>query len=165
MSKLKPKAEDKPPPPLTIKSLDELRGIVEKTVTVEVIFDGRPLAIEVRRLTPREDMIIQEILDVVVCPVIQGKTPEQDRPDYASLDYIRKKNQAEVEARALAIYWCVPILQQGRPGLTDRREITDYVQSLLNAQMLTVLFAAVRHGGVTLGELVNFTSTNPSPGS
>lgn len=166
----KPKSKpagDQPaePAPSPVKSLSELRAVIEKPIRLEMVFDNTKLTIEMRRLTPAEDTAIQEILDTVVPPIIPGKTPELDRPDYANLDYIRRKTAAEIEARSVALYWTVPIIRNEKPNLTNRREITEYVQSLMNAQVLTVLFSACRNGGVTLGELVNFTSSNPSVGS
>jgi hypothetical protein len=145
------------PLPTPITSLAQFQALCEVKKTVQIEFDGRLYAVEVRRLTPAEDAILENIIGAVTPPILRGKTLEEDRPNFSDPEYLKRKAAAEVEARSLALYWCVPMFSAGRPGLANHQEITQFIQSKLNATVLNVLWQAVRNGGVTLAELVNFT--------
>jgi hypothetical protein len=148
------------PPPeerKEIKSLAELQAECEKTIYVDVDYNRKPFRIPARRLRPSEDAALDDIINSVMPPMIRGKTMEDDRPDFQNPDYIKNRNRVEIEARALGLYWTVPLFADAQPGLTDRKQIVEFVQSKFNAQILSLLWQAIRDGGITLAELVNFT--------
>jgi hypothetical protein len=155
-----PKAVKPPaaPPKLTVvTSLEQLQKECERNLKIEFDYDGKKFQMEARRLTPAQDAKLAEILDLIVPPMIRGKQMEDDRPDVTNLEFIQKKNQAAIIARALALYWCVPVFGAEKPGLEKREEIVAFIQSKLNDQILNILYNAIRQGGVTIAELVNFT--------
>ncbi len=143
--------------PRKITTLDELSAIVDKPLTVEIDFLGQVLQIDCRRLTPAESAILSEIVDEAIPPVIKGRTMDEDRPDYDNPAFLKKKALVSLEARAMAIYWCVPMFNQAKPGLTNRSEITAFVQSKLNDGVLRALWQSISMPGVNRADLVNFT--------
>lgn len=157
------KREAKPTKPIAVTSLSVLQEQCDKPLQIEIKLDKsmdpdeRSFTVTARRLRPKEEAELRNLIDVVVPPFIKGAKAEDDRPNFNDPDYILRKNQVENETRAMAIYWCVPIFSEEKPGLTNRKEICDFVNSKLNDTLLNVLFLAVREGGVSLAELVNFT--------
>lgn len=151
-------AEAPPPPAIRkIATLDELSAILDKPMTVEIDFMGQVIQIDCRRLTPAESAILSEIVDEAIPPVIKGKTMDDDRPDYDNPIFLKKKAQVAIEARAMGIYWCVPMFNQAKPGLTNRVEVTNFVQSKLNEGVLRALWQSISMAGVNRADLVNFT--------
>jgi hypothetical protein len=141
----------------SITSLDQLQTVVEKKVRLEFEFAGAKYSTEFRRLTPSEEAIIDEMLASVLPPTIKGKTQDDDRVNFNDLDFVTRRAQIELQARSVALYWCVPMFSAAKPNLTKRDEIHTFIQSKLNAQILNMLWNAIRNGGVTVAELVNFT--------
>lgn len=131
----------------------------EKKKAVQFTFDGLPYEIEVRTLLPHEDALLDQMMDSVLPPLkASGPKPGDAMiPDIGNPDYQKRKNDAYITARALALYWAVPIFSAEKPGLKNASEITDYVQSKLTTQLLDTLFNGVRNGRVDLAALVNFT--------
>lgn len=151
--------------PQTPATLAQLRQAVTKLQAVEIVFEDQKFVIPVRRLTPAEDAQLDAIINVVVPPIIKGKVMEDDRPDITNEDYLKRKSAALIESRALALYWCVPMFSQEKPDLKNTNDIVAFVQSQLNNHILELLWRAVRDNGVSLAQLVNFTSPNASVGS
>lgn len=145
--------QTKTPAPIT--SLKDLQALCSKRHKVEFEFDGSPVSIEIRRLTPAEQARIAEIVDSVVPPIQKGKLPEEDRVNTLDPEYRKKKNLAIVEARSLAIYWAVPSFQEIEPGLTDPAAIAKVVQGALTEPILNALWDVLQDGGIKDG-LVNF---------
>ena len=149
------KKEVKIKPPVT--SLADLQQMCAKTRRVEFIFEGNPCAFDVRRLTPTEEARLGSIITEIQPPMIKGNIPENDRIDFMSADFMKRKAGAEIQVRAIGLYLCVPEIAAGKPNLTDANQITEYVQGLLTQPILDVLWKGVRDSGVTLAELTNFT--------
>jgi len=153
--KPKPVIQDTPPAPTTA-TLAEMQAMCDKKLYIDITFSGKTFRVEARRLTPEEDAQLDQLLNTVIPAVLKGRTQEEDRMDVTNLEFIRKKGIVEIEARSLALYWCVPMFAVEKPGLKDRGEITAFIQTKLNSALLSTLFNGIRNGGVTLAELVNF---------
>ena len=150
----KPEAKTKQTP---LTSLADLQALCSQKQRVEFVFNDQQCALEVRRLTPAEEAKIAEIIELVTPPVIKGRVPEEDRVDVTNPDYIKRKTDSAIKARAQALYWSVPCFSESKPGLTDLGDITTFVQGQLTESILDVLWKATRQGGVAMAELVNFT--------
>jgi hypothetical protein len=152
-------AEGPKPQPTSSKvsSLAELSAIVDKPLLIEFDWMGSLVQIEARRLRPAESAILSEMMDEAVPPVIKGRTMDEDRPDYGNVDFIKKKAQVGIEARAMALYWCVKMFSDAKPGLSNRKEITEFIQSQLSESVLRAMWNGVSHPVIEKSELVNFT--------
>lgn len=136
--------------------LSDLTALVQKPIEVEVEWKDKRIFITARVLTPAEDAEIDDMLAQVLPPIIQGKTPDQDRPNFQSPEYQKARLAAETRARAVALYKACPMFAQAHEQrLTEVKAITDFVQAQLNEQILKALYDAVRQGGV-LAAYVNF---------
>lgn len=156
---------DEPRPPIKVSSLADLQKFCEQSILVEFNFLTQTFQVEARKLTPKEDATLDEIMNTILPPVVRGEKPELDRINYHDANFVKLKSAVDIKARALGIYWCVPIFQKEKPGLTKQEDILDFVQSKFNAMILDVLWQAIRNGGVTMATLVNFTSSSTSPAS
>lgn len=123
---------------------------------------GTAFEIKLRTLRPEEDAVLDDIVNTVFPPIIRGRSPEDDRVNHADLDYVKKKTLAVVTARALGLYWCVPMFsdmeQGGVPNLKEHDAIRGHVQCQANEEVLQTLWNAIRNGGVRVGEMVSFFS-------
>lgn len=151
--------------PKKVNSLAEAQKIADEFVSVPIMLNGQTMEVDVRRLRPDEDCQLAAMLESVVPPIKQGKTPEDDRIDFQNADFLKRKAEAEIGARALAIYWCVPIFSGERPGLTRKDEIVGFVQGKLTNSILNLLYAETRTGGIRIPEGINFFSDGQSPQS
>ena len=142
--------------------MEELQRACTQNRVVELQIGDTPFRVDVRPMTPHEDAQIQSLVASVAPPFIRGKTPEEDRPDYTQADFLRKKAVVEIEARALSLYWCVPLFKESKPGLQTKEQIADFIQQQFNSEILDILYVAVRKSGVVKAELVNFTSASGS---
>jgi hypothetical protein len=131
-----------------ITSLAELTALCQEKKTVKFIFNDKPCAVEVRKLTPAEDAKIAEIVESVVPPVERGRVPEEDRVNGLNPEYIKKRADAVNKARALGLYWAVPMLNQGKSGLTNPDDICSFVQGQLTEPILVLLWNGIRYSGV-----------------
>jgi hypothetical protein len=141
-------------------SLALLQAQCEKKKAVHFTLDGLPYSIEVRTLLPEEDAQLDQLLDSVIPPMkaATGAKPGDPMiPDIANPDYQKRKNDTYLTARALALYWAVPVFSAEKPGLKTATEITEFVQKKLTTQLLDILFNGVRNGRIELAALVNFT--------
>lgn len=150
---------------IEVDDLDLLQQACAVERRVEFVFENKPYVMRCRRLTPTEDAAVEHILNGALPPMKPGGKSGEWIPDFSNSEYVRAKTQLELIARAMAIYWTYPAFQKKSAGLKKQEEIFPFVQSWFNAEILTTLYQAVRNGGVTLAELVNFTSPNPSPTS
>lgn len=147
------------PPPVLITSIDQLSLMVAAPLHAEFSLDGRVVRIPCRRLTPREEATINAIEREVAPPkVIKGPKPDDDRIDYISPDYVARREEAARIMRAVTLYTACPVIAAGRPGLTDRRQILDHVESLFTTHILDLIHLTIRAGGIDVSERVNFTS-------
>lgn len=146
-----------PKQPAPFSTLEEIHKTCVAMHRVDFVLDDKPFALEVRRLSPAEDAKLDDIMASVMPPIIKGQTQEQDRVNFTDPEFTKKKNAVNLQARALALYWCVPEFRKAKPDLTDPQAITDFVQSQLSPAVLGILFEAVKKSGVSLAEMTNFT--------
>lgn len=155
----KPKAKKSP---IRVTSIADLQKACEQILVVQFDLGENTYQIDVRRLNPKEDAAIESIINAVVPPVLKGAKPEEDRLNYYAPEYMKAKAEAEIKARAVALYWCVPIFQKEKPDLVEQPHIVEFIQSKFNHAILDILWQAVREPGVKLAQLVNFTSSSTS---
>lgn len=162
MAQKKPAAPFTPTGPKRLTSIDEMQNVFTKPFLIRVTFETKEYEFEARRLTPCESAKLEEIVSRVIPPIIKGKTMEDDRPDYTNSEYQKTKTAAMIEARSLAIVWCVPAFKAGLEKkhagpVNGPAVIIDYVQGLLNEQLLEAIYQAVRSSGVEMASIVNFS--------
>lgn len=148
--------------PVRVSSLQQAQSIADQFVIVPFMLNGHNLEMEVRRLRPDEDAQLAALLEGVVPPIKQGKTPEDDRIDFQNMDFLKRKSSAEITARSLALYWCVPLFANEKPNLSRQDEINAFVQSKLTNAVLNLLYAETRSGGIRIPEYVNSFSAGRS---
>jgi hypothetical protein len=154
-----PPIKETPVQAAPITSLSELNALCQQKQKVEFDFNGKKCALEMRRLTPAEQAKIAEVVEAVMPPIQKGRTPEEDRVNTLDPEYRKKKSDAALRGRSLALYWAVPAISSGRPGLTDQAEICSYVQGQLTEPILNLLWNATQESDIRgdVGSLVNFT--------
>ena len=153
------RTEPAPPKIKRLATMADMDKVFMQPILLRVTFEKEEYEIEARRLTPGETAKLDEITNRVIPPIVKGKTIEEDRPDYANADFLKLKAAANIEARALAIYWCVPAFRSGwaEGYAPSTAEVVAFVQGKLNDQMLEFINQAVRSSGVDLAQLVNFS--------
>ena len=152
-----------PTKPAKASSLSELQKFADLLTEVPISLNGNTFMVDVRRMRPEEEAKLAAILDAVTPPIKTGKTPEDDRIDFQNPAFIKAKATAEITARALALYWCVPLFGVEKPGLANQNEITEFVQSKLTNAVLNILYAETRNGGIRIPEMANFFSGAQPP--
>lgn len=165
---LTPAPASEPPPapaPVRINSIDQLKGLCAESVMARFVIDGLPVEVPCRRLTSREEAVIQAIEREVQPKLVKGATgkPEDDRYDYLDPKYIERRHQAGLTVRAMTIYTGCTLVAAGHPGLTDRQAITDYVETTFPNHILQIIYLTIVGGGLEVGERVNFFSGRGSP--
>ena len=148
--------------PKKVTTLTEMQSFADEFVSLPFMLNGHAIEVDVRRMRPDEDAQLAALLEGVMPPIKQGKTPEDDRIDFQNVEFLKRKSAAEITARALAIYWCVPIFNADKPNLVRHDEITSHVQSKMTNQILNLLYAETRSGGIRIPEQVNFFSGGQS---
>jgi hypothetical protein len=130
--------------PAPIKSLAQLDQLLRepRRVTIDFGPEREPLVVEVFRLRPRDAERVAVEMRGAVPDIIKDANGET-RYDMTKPGYLEKKREAEVRARAVAVYCGCPLLQEAAPGLRDAREITDFVQGQLTDSVLDALQAAI----------------------
>lgn len=150
-----------------ISDLSEIEEICNAPLEVAVVVRGKPVVFIGRRLTPNESREVQLILESALPPMIREGDKE---PVYNFEDpgYKKKKDEAWVQGRALAIWTAFPVFKekatQEQAKLPNAVEIAKWIGNRkLDDDVLETLFAALtqREVGVYLG----FTSGNNSPTS
>ena len=82
--------------------------------------------------------------------------------DYLNQNYLKARDKAEREARAVIIYCGCEAISKIKPGLPNKTEIYHFIQSLLPETVLEIIALTIQKGGVDLPERVNFSSTAAS---
>jgi hypothetical protein len=147
------------------RSFADIHRLCQEVKTIELTIDGQLCPVNFRRLNAAERLKLEEVTDSVMPPIIKGLTPEQDRIDYTNAKFIHDKREVNAKARSLALYWCVPDLQQMKPELKEHDAIRDFVQGSFPEEVLAELEKAVHGSGLSLAEVINFSSSSGSPES
>jgi hypothetical protein len=154
-----------PPQVMRITNLAELQARCERPIAVQFVLDGQVIEVPVRRLSPAEQEKVDQVYDFAENrsrelrpPLLKGRTPEEDRYDYNNEKYQAELEKLKRSARALAIYTGCSAVQAGKPGLSNRDEIREYVQGILTEHILNILHLNIMAGGLDVAERVNFTS-------
>lgn len=145
---------------LTITSLDQLQGIIDRAVPCEFEVDGQLITLMVKRST--EDILEQrrDILRGPQPPYIEG------RKDYNHVDpkYLAARDLSEQKARSLVVYTCCPAVAAKQPGLTGVDSIHAFVKSILTENIKSLIELTAMFGGVSreVKARANFISTPAS---
>lgn len=154
-----------------VLSLAELKAKVEKKRVVNLrlggaieageLSGGEVVSIEYRLLRPDETAMILDRTSTILPPHKENPPEGEFNPethlDFTNAGYIKKKRDAENEARAMALYWCVTMFTEDNPGLSDVDDIVQYIQSQLEDSMLEQLYLAVQEQPFTEIALANFS--------
>lgn len=153
-----------------IASLDEFKEQFNQRFTFDFSYNGKQMSIEYEQISPKLQLELDKIFnrsagaDVLAsCEVFPPRKtdPKTGAESYDFEDVEYKKallGKAEI-VQALALYHAVPIFREGKPGLTDRNEIVEYIQSQGNQSILQGLWLRILYGtGINLSELADFTS-------
>lgn len=143
-------------------SLSDLRAAFAKHINLKVYVPalGEAREIPVRVLTAWESNQLEQIVAEALPPAIE--TAKEDgtkeiKYDASHPDYENKRTALQREARALALYWAVPQLSEGKEGLTVRKQIQEWVESLLPDSILDQLYMVARMDEKLLEANINFT--------
>lgn len=143
---------------IRIESLDQLKTLCDEPVLCRFELDGKTVELPVKRLTAG---IKEQVNDI-----LRGPQPPYDKVrgdyDYLNPVYLKSRDKAEREARAIIIYYGCDTISKQKPGLPNKNEIYNFIQSLLPETVLEIIALTVQKGGVDLPERVNFTSTAAS---
>lgn len=157
--------------PVKISKLSDLEQVFPIQFEVELLqrrgLVERSVLIPARRLTPEESAILTDIIESVVPPFRKNDKADEGRYDTLDPKYLKDKANAQNLARALGVYWCVPVFSAHDalgPNETDRSKIHAFIQrqNWINEGMLEYLWAAIRNSGVDEVSLVNFSSGGAS---
>lgn len=141
----------------TFATLAELNAACRVKRVAKIKIGEKQLDFEVLPLTPAQEAKLAEIKSIAP-PIIRGKTQDEDRLNLSDPDYMKRSVEAEIKARALGLYWCVPAFGSAKTGITDQGEVAAFVQECATEDVLNQLWAAVRKSStVDEAELVNFT--------
>ena len=138
-----------------IESLDQLKKLCDEPVLCRFFLDGNTIELPVKRLTAG---IKEQVNDILRAPQPPFDKARGDY-DYLNPAYLKSRDKAEREARAVIIYYGCDAISKQKPALPNKAEIYNFVQSLLPETVLEVIALTVQKGGVDLPERVNFTST------
>lgn len=168
---MKSKPARPPAQPDVITDIAALQSLCQAPLPCRFKLDGRDVEIPCRRLLPREQELLLAKQREVRPTRIPGKTPEEDRYDTSSADYLARRDRNEKTVRALGIYLGCPAVAAAAPGLgSDHQKIYEHVQGLFTEMILELLFATIVSGGVEAAERevadrANFTTSPESAGS
>lgn len=140
--------------PLVIESLDQLQAMVDAPLYADFTLDGRPIRIACKRLTP----VLDEQVRAIRREAQPVYVPAQKDYDYTDKAYLAKRDANEKIARNLIVYCGCPAIAAKRPGLTDKKQIHDFVRDLLSEPILEIVALTIQAGGMGLADRVNFTS-------
>jgi len=144
-----------PQTPVSIKTLDELMQACNKPFDVTVNIDGQAYAIPCRRLTPAESSQIALILEEVL--PAQQMSQDGKEPQYTVDTATRKKMvEANRDAMAMTVYLGCPMYRENKPGMTNRKDIREFVDSVLSEQVVTAIYNAIVGGNVSVQAYTNF---------
>lgn len=142
-----------------ITTLDELDAVCREQFECEFELHPGPrkVRLALRYLTPAEDARITEIIRSVPPKMIEGSRPGERVPDLTDPAYQSALQEARLKARALTLYLCVPMFSQAKPGLSDLKEIAEFVQGKLHEAVLEMIYERIAAGPVSVEDRVNFT--------
>ena len=132
------------PQQVNITSLADLQKQIEAPLTIRVQYQGTLYAFPARRLTPEENAMLKELDSSVLPPLIKGPTAADDRHDWGSAEYLKRKEPVEIAVRSLCLYWTIPAFAAEKPALKKREEIVAFVQTKLTAPILEALYMGIR---------------------
>ena len=141
-----------------IETFEQLKSLCDEPLLCRFELDGKIIELPVKRLTAGIKEQAAEILRAPQPPF------DKVRGDYDYLNpaFLKARDKAEREARAIIIYYGCEAVSKQKPGLPNRTEIYNFVQSLLPEMVLEMIALTIQKGGVDLAERVNFTSTAAS---
>jgi hypothetical protein len=149
-------AAPKRPPVTRPKSIAELEQLCREMIAVKIPVGRRIVEIDVRLLTPSENEKLELILSEAHPPT-RTRADGQIEFDRSEPEYIKKLAHRQKLARAMALYWCVPLLAEGRPGLSERERVYEYVQGQLTDVAQEALYAVARSEQLVFEERLHFT--------
>jgi hypothetical protein len=146
-----------------LSSLADFQKLINTELEFRFKLSGQEVSIMYRRLTPDKQEECNKIYDFLasdfrlqsqeVMPPKTEKGFDTDDPTY--LAALRGK---AIEARAVALYWAVPMFQDGCDGKV-RADVVKHIQGLGVDILLTSLYQKVTLGDLELVETANFTSS------
>lgn len=145
--------------PAKITSLADLQAMLNNPIKVKLTVADKQIELECRRLTPKELADIDAIEQEVLPPMVRhpGDDRTKDYFDTADAQYRKNRAQKSREARAIAIYLGCPLFSQQKPGLKNRAEILEFVESCLTEALLMVIYEAIVQSEANLDAHVSFT--------
>lgn len=145
--------------PKPVSSLKEILGILETPLTVEFNLNEQPCRLEVRRAMSSVMERRREILRAPQPPWVK----ERNSYDDLNPQYMQRRDEAILTARALTVYLCCPEVAALKPGLVTPEQIRSAVKDLLpeNIQELIELTACAGGLDVEVTRRANFMSAAP----
>jgi len=140
--------------PIRIESFDQLKKLCDEPVLCRFELDGKLIELPVKRLTAG---IKEQVGDILRAPQPPFDKARGDY-DYLNPNFLKARDKAEREARAVVIYYGCDAIAKQKPGLPNKNEIYNFVQSLLPETVLEIVALTIQKGGVDLPERVNFSS-------
>lgn len=144
-------------PPIT--DIREMLEAMAKPLHAQFRLDGRLVKLEVKRA----DRAVHELRRNIIRAVQPPFRPEMKDYDHLNADYLKRRDRAEEEARAVTVYHCCPGIAALKPGLIKPGDmldllapIPDHVRELIE---LTALAAGL---DLEVNRVANFTSAGPS---
>jgi hypothetical protein len=143
-----------------IQTLEELQKICRAPLRCEFILQEKKVTVEVHRLTPLQTDEIEAIRREPTPPILKGRTPEENKPNYEDPAYKDACAKHGKLARAMTIYFGCPLFATEKPGLTNREHVYEFVQSKLTDLILEVIYLTISGEALRVREVnekVNFT--------
>lgn len=123
-----------------LRTLKALEDACDQPVVVDVVLHGtQPVRLTGRRLLPREQRRIQELLNRAIPPVLPSDKPDAEpQYDWQNAEYVTARETHRRTARALTLWYAFDLFRTAyfeeqkpnRPGVepTDT-EILDFIES------------------------------------
>jgi hypothetical protein len=137
-----------------VGSLKQLQALLEPLIPCPISIDGVPVELQVKRLGGEVAERARAIVRKVQPPYNQA------RKDYEVLDpkYVEASEKAQDMARAVVVYYCCPVIAEGKACASDA-EILAYVNSVLPVNLQRIIEATAELAGLRrVVEAANFTS-------
>lgn len=141
--------------PKAVTSLDELNQLCCKPFNVTISIDGQSYSIPCRRLTPAESAQIALIIDEVL-PSQQLGQDGKDAQYTVDAATRKKLGDANRDAMAMTVYIGCPMYRDKKPGLTNRKDIREFVDSVLSDHVVQAIYNAIVGGNIDMQAHVNF---------
>lgn len=159
-----------PFPPKVVEDLAEIEAFYSGPLEVECqVKRGstpQPWQFIGRRLTPAESYRVQLLMEVALPPAKIEEGKDEPVYDMGDPDYLKRKDAAMVQARAVAIWLGFPIFkstaEKAGAKVGNTVEITEFMQNrMLDPEIYDALFAALTRKEVQ--GYVGFTSGGSFP--